>query len=284
MGALRPAIDGYRKGTSPPRRHAPYPAVSARTHQWPENIAPVESGIGGPDENSAVKRIEAVWFDLDHTLCLSTQDDAAIHEAVFERVGVDPFFEPRDLYAVDFDAVPDPDSEREHYEGMYAAAADIAGADPAGEVLTALAEATLEVMDTDAVTFRPGAEEALAYAREEYTVGLLTAGTESTQTEKLDALGIREAFEATVFCGPGTGVETKPDPEPYELALSELDVAPERAVYVGDRLDGDVAGAHEAGMRSVWVPLDRPGSTPPERPDPEPTHRLESMTELPTVL
>lgn len=254
--------------------------VGLRARHRAENIAPVGSGIGESGELPEVHPIEAVVFDLDNTLCVPTQDDEAIHEAVFERVGVDPFFEPADLYAVDFDGLDEPDSQRDHYEQMYAAAADVAGSDPEAETVTAAAEATLDVLDSEAVTFRPCAEAALVHAREEYTVGLLTAGSESTQTEKLAALGIRDAFEAAVFCGPDDDVETKPDPEPFERLLSELGVAPERAVYVGDRHDGDVVGAHNAGMHSVWVPVgDGPAAV-----DPEPTHRLNSMKELPDVL
>jgi putative hydrolase of the HAD superfamily len=227
-----------------------------------------------------VQPTEAVVFDLDSTLCVPTQDDEAIHDAIFERVSVDPFFEPADFHAVEFDALPEPDSETEHYRQMYEAAADVAGADPDDVVLRDLAEATLEVMDNDAVTFRPGAEEALAYAREHYAVGLLTAGSEATQREKLAALGIRDAFDATVYCGPADDVETKPHPEPFELVLDDLGVRAERAVYVGDRLHGDVTGAHNAGMQSVWVPL---GDEPTD-PEVSPSHRLDSLADLPEVV
>jgi len=240
----------------------------------------MESGIAEHCEGSQVQQIESVVFDLDSTLCVPTQDDEAIHDAIFESVGVDPFFEPADFYAVEFDALPEPESDREHYELMYGAAAEVAGADPDEALLRDLAEATLEVMDNDAVTFRPGAEAALAYAREYYAVGLVTAGSEATQTEKLDALGIRDAFDAAVYCGPTDDVETKPDPEPFELVLDELGVPAERAVYVGDRLRGDVTGAHNAGMQSVWVPL---GDVPTD-PEVEPTHRLDSLADLPDVV
>jgi len=224
-----------------------------------------------------VQPIKAVVFDLDSTLCVSTQDDEVIHEAVFERVGCDPFFEPADLYAVEFDGLPDPDSEREHYEQLYAAAAEIAGTDPENTMVRDIADATVDVLDNEAVAFRQGAEAALAYAREEYdSVGLLTAGTEATQTEKLETLGIRDAFDAAVFCGPGTGVETKPHNEPFELVCTGLGVAPGRAVYVGDRHDGDVVGAHNAGMQSAWVPVD----DAPRDLDPAPTYRLDSPSEL----
>jgi HAD superfamily hydrolase (TIGR01549 family) len=223
---------------------------------------------------------DAVVFDLDSTLCVADQDDRDIHDAIFERVGREQCFEPADLYAVDVTSLPDVESDREHYANLYGAAAEEAGADPDEGLLDALAEATLDVYDSTLVSFREGAHEALTDASERYAVGLLTNGTEDTQGTKLGRLGIEDAFDATVFCGAGTDYPSKPDPEPFEAVLDGLGVAPAKAVYVGDRLDGDVAGAHNAGMDSVWVPT---GEAPPD-PDPEPTYRLDSPAELPSVL
>jgi len=49
----------------------------------------------------------------------------------------------------------------------------------------------------------------------------------------------------------------------------------ERLFVVGDSLRLDVLGAHDAGLRSIW--LDRSNSVTPE---PVPDHRIESMQEL----
>jgi len=223
---------------------------------------------------------EAVVFDLDHTLCVSEQDDREIHEGIFERVGTEPFFEPEDLYGVDNTALPDADSDREHYLHLYQAVAEEVPADPDPELLAALADATVEVLDPTLVSFRDGAREAFEYARERYTVGLLTNGAVETQRAKLERLGIAEEFDAVVCCGPGTGHPSKPDPAPFRALLDDLDVPADASVYVGDRLDGDVVGAHNAGMASAWVPTDEG----PFEPDPEPTYLLASPAELSTVL
>jgi hypothetical protein len=37
---------------------------------------------------------EAICFDLDSTLCLSTQSDHKIHAQVFEQAGIEPLFSP----------------------------------------------------------------------------------------------------------------------------------------------------------------------------------------------
>jgi len=225
---------------------------------------------------------DAVCFDLDSTLCVSEQSDADIHAAVFDRVDPDPFFAPADVRAVDATELPTAHSDREFYEHLYRAICADVGGDPAHA--PALAAATVDVVDETAVTFRQGAREALAHVRDRYEVGLVTNGGEAAQTAKLERLGVADAFDATVFCDPSAGVEPKPATEPFERALAALDAAPERTLYVGDSHGADVVGAHRAGLRSAWVPLVRHDSAPPADPDPAPTHRLDGMAELPSVL
>lgn len=70
-------------------------------------------------------------------------------------------------------------------------------------------------------------------------------------------LGIGDEFETVVFVG--YDVAAKPDPEPFYTALDALDVEVEHTVKIGKLLESDVTGAHNAGLRSVW--LDRDGVT-----------------------
>jgi len=225
---------------------------------------------------------DAVLFDLDSTLCVSEQSDHDIHEAVFDRVDVDPFFSPADVRGIDPDDVPTASTDRGYYEGLYRAVAGDVGGDPAHA--PELAAATVEVVDETAVRFREGAERALAEARERHDLGLVTNGGEATQAAKLERLGIADAFDATVFCDPQAGTPPKPDPAPFRQALTALDTTPERAVYVGNSHGHDVVGAERAGIASVWAPFERPHETVPEDPDPAPTYRLDSLADLSTVL
>lgn len=60
------------------------------------------------------------------------------------------------------------------------------------------------------------------------------------------------------FCGalgvPYVARAGKPSPMPYRRALALLGVSPDRAVFLGDQLYTDVAGARAAGVLSVLVP------------------------------
>lgn len=64
------------------------------------------------------------------------------------------------------------------------------------------------------------------------------------------------------YAEPGRAV--KPDPEPFDRALSALGVTPTETVHVGDSLRSDVAGARAAGVTPVWFErTDRSPSPPP---------------------
>jgi len=73
----------------------------------------------------------------------------------------------------------------------------------------------------------------------------------------------------------------KPDPGLFQEMLRRLDVAPNRALYVGDRQYEDVKGASGVGMASVWI--NRTGAVlNPELPTPD--YQINSLLELPGIL
>jgi putative hydrolase of the HAD superfamily len=72
----------------------------------------------------------------------------------------------------------------------------------------------------------------------------------------------------------------KPHPAPFREALKRLKIAPEEAIFVGDRVQDDVAGAQAAGMRAVWV---RRG-TEVSNGSCKPNATITSLRELPATL
>lgn len=76
----------------------------------------------------------------------------------------------------------------------------------------------------------------------------------------LRRMGLAERLDAAVFSSE-VG-KRKPHPLIFEVALQRLGVAPERALFVGDSLSADVAGAHALGMTTVqalWFRADDDG-------------------------
>jgi putative hydrolase of the HAD superfamily len=65
----------------------------------------------------------------------------------------------------------------------------------------------------------------------------------------LEQMGLAERLDFAVFSSE-VG-KRKPHPEIFERALVAVDVEPERALFVGDRLYEDIRGAGELGMTTV---------------------------------
>ncbi len=63
--------------------------------------------------------------------------------------------------------------------------------------------------------------------------------------------GLLDAFPVRVYSSDVRYM--KPHRRIFETALHRLGVRPDRAVYVGDRIDKDVKGSARAGMRSMWL-------------------------------
>jgi putative hydrolase of the HAD superfamily len=51
---------------------------------------------------------------------------------------------------------------------------------------------------------------------------------------------------------------SKPDPDIFRIALTKIGVAPDRAIFVGDSLERDIAPAHRLGMKTIWLKGPKP--------------------------
>jgi len=88
-------------------------------------------------------------------------------------------------------------------------------------------------------------------------VGLITNGDLAFQSEKVHRVGLTDRVEHVIASGE-LGY-AKPDARIFRHACSVFGVAPEAAVYVGDRIRTDAIGAAEAGLTAFWV--DRRGAS-----------------------
>lgn len=95
----------------------------------------------------------------------------------------------------------------------------------------------------------------------------------------LEREGVTELFEA-ILVSDEVGWR-KPAPRIFEQALEAMGLAPGAALFVGDRADIDVAGAHGVGMRAVWI--NRDGEALPEGVA-APAHEIRDLGELPGLL
>jgi putative hydrolase of the HAD superfamily len=87
--------------------------------------------------------------------------------------------------------------------------------------------------------------------REGYRTGVVS-NTEALLTRvDLQDLDLIDSFDVIVMSSD-VGRE-KPAQEPFELALSMIEVDPDRAVFLGDNFAADVRGATRVGMRALLI-------------------------------
>lgn len=72
----------------------------------------------------------------------------------------------------------------------------------------------------------------------------------------------------------------KPDPRIFQAALAGLNAKPEQAVFVGDSLPRDMAGAKGIGMPHIWLTPKTSGGEGPCCPGDRVIHALEELRQL----
>lgn len=213
---------------------------------------------------------EAVLFDIDDTLCEYRRGVETMLPLAFERAGVEPFF-TREVYVSRFGSFLDESDDMEDLrERVFVSIARDCGRDP--DQGRAVARAYAAERDHSNVQFREGARHVLDSLDGSYRLGAVTNGPREMQSTKLDALGVA-CFETVVYAG--SDAPAKPAPEPFELALDRLGVSPQRALYVGNSIDTDVAGAQSAGLSAALLSED-----PQQSREPQPDILLSRLGEL----
>lgn len=110
-------------------------------------------------------------------------------------------------------------------------------------------------------------------------IGIITNGPTEVQRAKVSLLGL-EGLIDFVLISEEFGA-SKPDPGIYHAAVDRLGVGHEDVVFVGDTAEFDMAGAHAAGMRTVWINAESeewPG------PDRAPDHTVAHIVDVPRLV
>jgi putative hydrolase of the HAD superfamily len=122
----------------------------------------------------------------------------------------------------------------------------------------------------------PDAAPTLASLRESGLRLAVVSNWDCSLPGVLSQVGLAAAVdEVVVSAQAGTA---KPDPGIYSLTLERLRCAPQEAIFVGDSLETDVAGARATGVRALLI--DRTGSSPADAG----VERIASLADLPVLL
>ena len=98
----------------------------------------------------------------------------------------------------------------------------------------------------------PGTEEMLQTLVRSHPLGLLSNFTHPPAVYRiLERLNVRRFFRVVLISG-SVGIR-KPHPTIFGELADRMGLPPEEIIYVGDDLQTDIVGAHNAGMYTVWM-------------------------------
>jgi putative hydrolase of the HAD superfamily len=84
-------------------------------------------------------------------------------------------------------------------------------------------------------------------------LGIITHGWTVKQAEKLVRLGLVPYLEpSAIFISDQIGI-SKPNPKLWTLALADMHLLPQEAMYVGDSPGQDIVAPGKLGMITVWA-------------------------------
>lgn len=106
-------------------------------------------------------------------------------------------------------------------------------------------------------------------------VGMVSNIDQDHLEHLLDCAGIRDRFHSLL--SSEVAKSCKPDQGFFRLALERAGCPPEATLFVGDSLLQDIAGANQAGMRSVLV---WSGDGEPPESDHQPAHVIRAIPEI----
>lgn len=142
-------------------------------------------------------------------------------------------------------------------------------------------DALLEDVSLDHLVLSAEVEHLLRRLYNHFGLYLLTSGSETFQTAKVEKLGIRQYFRDMKVVTTGTDVAKA---WALENLASDRALAHDRILVVGNRLDQEIAAANSLGMRSVWVRHGEGSAMLPIKGRGEPDFSIEGLLGLPSLL
>jgi putative hydrolase of the HAD superfamily len=106
---------------------------------------------------------------------------------------------------------------------------------------------------TPEIRLYAGYEGLLREFRKKYRIGIVTDGIPEVQQRKCRALGLAGAVDSIVCTWEYGKEKEKPHPHSFRLILGSLRVQPAEALFIGDSMEKDCRGAHDAGMKCALV-------------------------------
>lgn len=206
-------------------------------------------------DTSALRRLKAIFFDIDDTLYSTTEfAEMARRNAIENMIGAGLQMHKDDAYRELTEVIQEFTSNhpahfdkflsripKHYYENTNPAilvAAGIVGYHDTKHRYLAAYEDVIDVLKR-------------LHAHTDLMLGIITAGLEIKQAEKVWRLGIYPYIDPrAIFISDQIGI-SKPNPKLYQRACREMDIRAPQAMYVGDNWPHDVDPPNEIGMITV---------------------------------
>ncbi|MBL4649689.1 MAG: HAD family hydrolase [Aureispira sp.] len=89
--------------------------------------------------------------------------------------------------------------------------------------------------------------------QKQYKIGLLTNGSISNQSRKIQKAQLDTIFPTETIHISQQHKLSKPDVQLFQLILEQSKVQPQQLLYVGDDPINDIKGAAKIGLKTAWI-------------------------------
>jgi putative hydrolase of the HAD superfamily len=230
------------------------------------------------------KQYQHIFFDLDHTLWDFEKNAAETIYALYDTFALHQFgkFTSTDFYKKY--SYINQRMWRQFHEGKitqqqlrtgrFEKTLTKLGLAPE-QVPPGLHEAFTTICPTKTAVF-PYTHETLAYLKSKYVLHIITNGFKEVQAVKLQASNLKQYF-AEVITSECVSC-SKPDKKIFQHALERAGVKAQNCLMVGDSLEADILGAHNAGIDQVFFNPEK------KRHSIRATHEINCLSQLMDIL
>ena len=215
--------------------------------------------------------MHCVLFDLDETLLDRTQSVLSFLKDQYRQLHTKSGNPSLDTWCSEFMRLDQ--RGRLHKSILYPELLALLGLDTA--IASKLTEEYMINSPKFAQSLPEMAETLRALRLRRFKIGIVTNGETELQMRNIEALGLLNLVDDVVV-SQAVGLR-KPDKEIFIFAAQRLGVLPEQCVFVGDNPIVDIIGAHEAGMKTIWVSREQKW---PEGPHPNQGPTIKNLNEV----
>ena len=116
-----------------------------------------------------------------------------------------------------------------------------------------------------------------------YKLAIVSNASNAWDVQNLIDIHQLRKYFSTILISASEGIR-KPNPKIFQVAADQLQIPLSETVMVGDTLEADILGAHNAGIRGIWISRRKDRSKPIENPKCVPDAEIQSLLELPHLL